>query len=136
MKVIVDTSVWSLALRRKKPVTDLVIAQFTRVITAGRVILPGVIRQEILSGIPDRQAYEKLRVKLTAFPDYPLNADDYEIAAEFFNTCRGHGIQGSNTDFLICAIANRHDCMILTTDKDFDMLSKHIPVPLFDSVES
>jgi predicted nucleic acid-binding protein len=87
MKVIVDTSVWSLALRRKKPVTDLVIAKFTRVITAGRVILPGVIRQEILSGIPDRQVYEKLRVKLTAFPDYPLNADDYETAAEFFNTC-------------------------------------------------
>ena len=70
MKVIVDTSVWSLALRRKKPVTDFVIAKFTRVITAGRVILPGVIRQEILSGIPDREAYEKLRVKLTAFPDY------------------------------------------------------------------
>jgi len=87
------------------------------------------------SGIPDREAYEKLRVKLTAFPDYPLNAEDYETAAEFFNTCRGHGIQGSNTDFLICAIANRHDCLILTTDKDFDMYSKHIPVPLLDSVE-
>jgi len=133
MKVIVDTSVWSLALRRKKPVTDLVIAKFTRVIAAGRVILPGVIRQEILSGIRDKNAYEKLRVKLTAFPNYSLNADDYETAAEYFNTCRGYGIQGANTDFLICAIANRHDCLILTTDKDFDTFSKHIPVPLLDS---
>jgi len=55
MKVIVDTSVWSLALRHKKPVTNLAIAKFTRVIEAGRVILPGVIRQEILSGIRDKK---------------------------------------------------------------------------------
>ena len=133
MKVIVDTSVWSLALRRNKPVTDLVIGKLTRVIATGRVILPGVIRQEILSGIRDQKVYETLRDKLSAFPDYQLKVDDYETAAEFFNICRRHGVQGANTDFLICAIAHRHDCSILTTDKDFELFAKYIPVPMLDS---
>jgi len=134
VKVIVDTSVWSLALRRNKPVSDLVTARLARVIAAGRVILPGVIRQEVLSGIRDKNAYTQLRGKLGAFPDYPLNVEDYETAAEFFNTCRGKGMQGANTDFLICAIANLHNCMILTTDNDFKLFAKYIPVALLDDV--
>lgn len=72
-----------------------------------------ILRQEVLSGIRDRNAYERLRVKLAAFPNYSLNADDYETAAEYFNTCRGHGIQGANIDFLICAIANRQPMYLL-----------------------
>lgn len=133
MKVIVDTSVWSLALRRNNPVKDLMTAKFARVISAGRVVLPGIVRQEILSGIRDQSAYVQLQNKLRAFPDFTLSVEDYETAAEFFNTCRRHGIQGANTDFLICAIAHRHDCLILTTDKDFDLFAQYIPVPLLNS---
>jgi predicted nucleic acid-binding protein len=46
-----------------------------------------------------------LRNNLRAFPNLPLDVEDYELAAEYFNICRRNGIQGANTDFLICATA-------------------------------
>ncbi len=58
--------------------------------------------------------------------------EDYELAAEFYNTCRSNGIQGANTDFLICAAAVRRSYDILTTDKDFDIFRKHIPIVLVE----
>jgi len=59
-----------------------------------------------------------------------LVPEDYELAAEFFNTCRCNGIQCSNTDFLICAVAHRRSYSILTTDNDFQRFQAHIPVIL------
>ena len=56
--------------------------------------------------------------------------EDYERAAELFNLCRAKGVQGSNTDFLICAVAERNNCNLFTTDKDFQLYSKYIPVKL------
>ena len=128
MNVIVDTTVWSLALGRNEPVAELITVRLARLIAAGRVVLLGAIRQEVLSGIREYKAYINLRDKLRAFPDLILDEQEYETAATYFNTCRSRGVQGANTDSLICAAANRHDCSILTTDKDFNMFSEHIPV--------
>jgi predicted nucleic acid-binding protein len=52
MKVVVDTSVWSLALRRNAPDdAAFVVNQLRDLITDGRVVLVGAVRQEVLSGI-------------------------------------------------------------------------------------
>jgi hypothetical protein len=59
----------------------------------------GPVRQEILSGIRDLAQFNLLRDALRAFPDLPLNADDYEQAAAFFNRCRSLGVQGTHIDF-------------------------------------
>ena len=129
MKAIVDTSVWSLTLRRKQPDNEL--ANILQdLIADGRVIMIGAIRQEILSGIKHQKQFEKLRDNLRAFPNLPLDAEDYELAADYFNICRRQGIQGSNTDFLICAIANRRNYEIFTTDNDFDSFSQYLPIVL------
>ena len=90
----------------------------------------GPIRQELLSGIREKAQFETLRDHLRAFPDLPLTAADFERAAEFFNIARGKGIQGSNTDFLICAISAEHDMPILTTDEDFTLFQAHLPIKL------
>ena len=131
MSVIVDTSVWSLALRRNTPddAAD-VINHFRDLITDGRVVLLGAIRQEILSGIRHTEQFTRLRDYLRAFPDLELTIADYELAAEFFNTCRSNGVQGSSTDFLICATAVNRGYSIFTTDKDFDNFQVHIPIVL------
>jgi predicted nucleic acid-binding protein len=107
VKVLVDTAVWSLALRRRAPAHPSV-DELRRLIAHGRAALIGPIRQEILSGIRDVSVQERLRDHLRAFPDESLERDDYERAAEHFNTCRAKGVQGSTTDFLICAVAERH----------------------------
>ena len=131
MKVLVDTSVWSLALRRRAtPVAQPAVEELRRLIASGRAAMVGPIRQELLSGIREKDAFAKLRAQLEAFPDEPIVTADYERAAEHFNACRARGLQGSNTDFLLCAIAQRHRMAILTTDEDFSRYAKIIPLLL------
>ena len=134
MKVIVDTSVWSLALRRAKQESNPTVDEFRRMIQDHRVQLIGPIRQEILSGIRSESQFRKLRKHIESFPDLPAITEDYVTAAEYFNRCRSKGIQGSNTDFLICAMANRNKFSIFTTDKDFELFSKHIKIVLHKAV--
>ena len=130
MSVLVDTSVWSLALRRRHFPQDPAILELRELISEGRAHLIGAIRQEILSGIREKLHFERLRDHLREFPDLPVKIVDYERGAEFLNLCRSHGIQGSNTDFLICAVAIRFGMTILTTDKDFPLFVRHIPAQL------
>jgi predicted nucleic acid-binding protein len=118
MKVLVDTSVWSLALRRRAPAHPAV-DELRRLIAQGRAAIVGPVRQELLCGIRDGAVFERLRDHLRAFPDEPITSADYERAADCFNRCRAKGIQGSNTDFLLCAVAERSRFPILTTDDDF-----------------
>jgi predicted nucleic acid-binding protein len=95
-----------------------------------RVQVIGPIRQELLSGVRHHAQFESLRNTLRAFEDLTLTGLDYERAAEFYNLSRGAGVQGSNTDFLICAISERHSMPILTTDADFMRFQQHLPIKL------
>lgn len=134
MNVLVDTCIWSLALRRKSVShNDKIIELFRELIDEVRVQIIGPIRQEILSGIPDIENFNKLRQHLAAFDDLTLNANDFETAAELFNRCRKKGIQGSNTDFLICSVAINNNLSIFTTDKDFSLFAKILPIKLFNN---
>ena len=132
MSLLVDTSVWSLALR-KTELTDednRVVGRLTKAIRDLELEMIGPIRQEILSGIKEKERFEDLRVRISAFPDLSIITADYELAAEFYNTCRGHGIQGSHIDFLICAVAVNSKMKIFTLDADFEEYRKHIPIEL------
>ncbi len=95
-----------------------------------RVQLIGPIRQEILSGVRRRSQFTELKKILATFRDLPLDSDDFELAAEYFNLLRRKGIQGSGTDFLICAVSTRSNMPIFTTDSDFAHFKKHIPIAL------
>jgi predicted nucleic acid-binding protein len=132
MNVLVDTSVWSLALRRHKPRPSAEVAELSELVREGRVVMIGPIRQELLSGTKSEAEFERLRQHLAPFPDLPLDSADYEQAARSFNTCRARGVQASNTDFLMCAIALRRDLRILTTDNDFDRLSRALQLRLHE----
>ncbi len=131
MKVLVDTSVWSLALRRRRAATrNAAVDELRRLIGNGRAAMVGLIRQELLSGIRDDVAFRRLRDRLHAFPDEAVDTADYEQAAAHFKACRARGLQGSNTDFLLCAIASRRRMPILTTDEDFRRYVTVIPILL------
>ncbi len=136
MNVVVDTSVWSLALRRRRSSTTAHALELAELIGEGRAAMLGPVRQELLSGVPAPQQYEALRDHLRAFPDVALVEEDYEEAAVFFNRCRARGVQGSNTDFLICAVATRRRLGILTTDTDFLHFAKVLPIQLLSPRES
>lgn len=129
--VLVDTCIWSLALRGKKPKELSVSKELSNLIYAEKVKIIGPIRQELLSGYSDLGQYNKLKEKLTYFSNEPVINDDYLLGAEFSNLCRKNGIQGSHTDFLICAVSNRLNIDIYTTDNDFKHYSSILPIILF-----
>jgi predicted nucleic acid-binding protein len=132
VNVLVDTSVWSLALRRAKRVDDTAPRELAELIRESRVVMMGSVRQELLSGIKVKAQFELLREHLQSFPDLQLATQDYEDAAAAFNRCRERGIQGSNTDFLICAAALRRDLSIYTTDRDFKHYARVLKVELHE----
>ena len=136
MQVLVDTSVWSLALRRApvaqaKAETDAnqgaAVSALRDLIADGRACMLGAVRQELLCGIKSIEQFGTLLAALKGFEDVALTQSDYELAAEFFNACRSKSVQGSNTDFLICAAASARKLPILTTDQDFVLYGKHLP---------
>jgi len=129
--VLVDTCIWSLALRSKSPKEAAVAEKLSQLINDNQVRIIGPVRQELLSGYTDKNSFERLRQKLIYFPNEPIFDADYESAAEYSNFCRSKGIQGSHTDFLICAVSIRAKFRIYTTDNDFQHYSKHLPVSLF-----
>jgi hypothetical protein len=130
MKVVVDTSIWSLALRRGGETDSGPARELRNLIADNRAEMIGPIRQEILSGVRGEGQFKELEGRLSAFPDLPLTSEDHVMAARFFNLCRAKGVQGSNTDFLICAVAVRHRLAIFTTDKDFTQYARHLPIVL------
>ncbi len=131
MKVIVDTPIWSYALRSKHKGYEKHIAEFENLILDQRVLLLGPIRQEVLSGYSDKKKFGMLEEKLKYFENTPIIDEDYVTAAIFSNKCRSKGVQGSHTDFLICSVASRLGSLIFTTDKDFLHYKNNLPIKLF-----
>ena len=130
MNIVINTSVWSLALRRQRTSPSVEARELAELIREGRAAMLGPVRQELLSGVGGEDQCEKLRDHLRAFPDVALEVEDYEEAASFFNRCQGRGIQGSNTDFLTCAAAVRRGFSILTTDTVFAHFARVLPIEL------
>lgn len=130
MKILVDTCIWSIALRRSVRIESTQSNELKELIKEVRVQLIGAIRQEILSGIKSNKQFQIVKSHFSAYSDLYLSESDYELAAEYYNLLRSKGIQASNTDFLICAVSTNHDMPIFTMDKDFELLNKHIPIQL------
>ena len=135
MKVLVDTSVWSQALRHKEQ-TEIV-EKLTELIVASLVVIIGPIRYERLSGICDKDAYENLKSNLQTFDDYPITTKDYETVTEYYNICHKNGIQRSHIALHICAVAYNNNFLICTTDHDFLYYAKYLQICLLntDTVE-
>jgi predicted nucleic acid-binding protein len=131
MKVLVDTCVWSRVLRYKKADKDLA-KKLTNLISDGRVVIIGPIRQELLSGVSKEKQFQELKEHLSSFDSISLKKEHFEKAAEFSNICRKNGIQGATTDFLICAVSFMENLLIFTVDKDFKKYQKYLPIKTFE----
>jgi predicted nucleic acid-binding protein len=134
VQVLVDTSIWSLALRRSEIQLSKTeaerVAELRDIVKDDRARLIGPIRQELLSGIREQPQFEKLRIQMRAFSDESLTAEDFEQAAHWSNECRRRGVVGSGVDFLICSVAISRRWRIFTADTDFRAYAKVIPIQL------
>jgi predicted nucleic acid-binding protein len=121
VKLLVDTSVWSLALRRKNtaslsPDEQKLKAALVQAIRDGRVVMLGLLRQELLSGIKEKAQFDKVKAALDPYLDEPIDTGDHEYAARVYNECRNQGAEAGTVDILICAIAVRRGWEVLSGD--------------------
>ncbi len=134
MRVIVDTNVWSVALRRPRHRLSApqrtVREKLAELVEEDRVVMLGIIRQEVLSGIRDQDTFLRIRDTLRAFQDEPLHAADFEEAAAISNRLRTAGIASCSVDNLLCAVALRGNHALMTADKDFLRYAKVLPLTL------
>jgi predicted nucleic acid-binding protein len=132
--VIIDTSVWSLALRRRpkqlSAAERALVHHLREIIIDGRAVMLGLVRQELLTGIADRNTFERVQAYLHEFDDLPPTVEDYERAAEFSNHCQSNGIAATTVDMLLCSVAASRDLPLFTTDYDFDHYRQHLPIRL------
>ena len=134
MSIVVDTSVWSLSLRRKP--ADLneteraIVNELTQLIAEGHVRLLGIVRQEVLSGIRAPAQFERLRSVLRVFPDTEVGIPDHESAAQISNQFQAKGITISVVDAFICAAALNRDWAIFTMDNDFKLFAGTVSIKL------
>jgi len=135
LKVLVDTPIWSLALRRQlhnlNPTEAMLKSVFAELVNEGRVLIIGPIRQELLSGLREEAQFNRLRELLRAFSDLQLKTQDFERGAQMANQCASHGVASTPTDMLICSAAYDAKAPIYSTDRDFQGYSKVLPIRLF-----
>jgi predicted nucleic acid-binding protein len=136
--VLVDTPLWSLSLRRRtldlSPAERRLTQALYQLVSQHQVKLLGSARQEVLSGIREESTFRRIRDHLQGFPNVALDSTDYEDAASISNKCRSLGIAGSPVDMLSCSVALRHDWAIFTTDHDFELYARVIPLRLFSPI--
>jgi predicted nucleic acid-binding protein len=135
MSVLIDTSVWSLGLRRRRrdlnPEELRVYFEWENLLVRGEAAIIGPIRQEVLSGIVSTREFEALKQRLAAIEDLSVTSEAFVVGAQFYNRCRAAGISPGAIDMTICAAADAHAMPIFTTDPDFPHYAKHLPIELY-----
>jgi predicted nucleic acid-binding protein len=126
--ILIDTSVLSTVLRRRGPGPSerALSDRLEKILKAGeRVAVPGVVLQEILSGIRESSAFEKMKnVLLGGYPIVTASVGDHVLAADVVNRCRRKGVAASSIDALIAALALNARARLFTTDEDFKHISR------------
>ncbi|HEU0197586.1 MAG TPA: DUF5615 family PIN-like protein [Nevskiaceae bacterium] len=131
MNLFVDTSVWSLALRRDAPPEHPAVALLSKELTDGETILiTGIVLQELLQGFHGPKDQARLIERLQVLPLLNPTRDTHIEAAHLRNTCRRHGVQLGTVDALIAELCIEHDLTLLTTDKDFVHAARFVPLKL------
>ena len=134
MTLLVDTSVWSLALRRDGPTdTKEVIALREALDGADSVVTTGLVLQELLQGFSGPKAKEAIIERFGALPLIQPDRQDHVAAAEVRNACRRGGVQIGTIDALLVQLCGRYEMTLLSSDKDFANAARHVPFRLWGS---
>jgi len=132
MGYLIDTSVWSLALRRDVPDTTREVAELKRALVAGdEIIVTGLVLQELLQGFNRPKAYRQIIEYFSVLPLIVPEREDYIKAADLRNLCRKKGIQAGTIDALLASLCIERDIQILTTDKDFSQIARISPLKVW-----
>lgn len=137
MTLLVDTSVWSLALRRDAESSEPEVRHLKEALLgADIVVTTGLVLQELLQGFSGAKASGQIVERFAALPLLQPGREDHIAAAELRNACRRAGVQLGTIDALIAQLCIRHDLTLLSTDKDFRSAAKHCPLRVWSQPSS
>jgi predicted nucleic acid-binding protein len=126
LSLFVDTSVWSLALRRDQPADRPEVGMLVRAVESGELLLTtGLVLQELLQGFAGPKARSQIVERFSALPLIVPDRDDHIDAAELRNHCRRKGVQIGTIDALLAQLCMRHDVTMLSADRDFARVARH-----------
>lgn len=131
MSIFVDTSVWSLALRRDRPPDIPELDELQRSLAAGIVLSTGIVLQELLQGFSRPKAHEQIIQRFNSLPLIVPDRDDHIDAAELRIKCRRRGVQAATIDALLAQLCIRHELTMLTTDLDFHAIGQVVPLTVW-----
>jgi predicted nucleic acid-binding protein len=132
LSLFIDTSVWSLALRRNPPSTAKEVQALVRAIEAGEMLLTtGLVLQELLQGFSGPKARAQILDRFSAIPLIVPDRDDHIEAAALRNGCRRAGIQIGTIDALLAQLCLRHDLTMLSADDDFRHIAAQCTLKLW-----
>ncbi|HPF25553.1 MAG TPA: PIN domain-containing protein [Steroidobacteraceae bacterium] len=134
MTLLVDTSVWSLALRRDGLVDDPHVKALQAALNGGEsVVTTGLVLQELLQGFAGPRAGQDIIDRFSALPLLPSTRRDHIDAAALRNICRRAGVQLGTIDALLAQLCIRHELTLLTTDADFTRAAEHCKLRLWSA---
>jgi predicted nucleic acid-binding protein len=129
LSLFVDTSVWSLALRRDAPETGPEVAALAVALERGDVVVStGLVLQELLQGFSGPRARGAILDRFTALAFLMPTREDHVLAAALRTACRQHGVQVGTVDALLAQLCIGSDLTMLTTDRDFVHMAAHVPL--------
>ena len=132
MKLFVDTSVWSLALRRDAPPDQPAVVRLGDALTRGeQVFTTGLVLQELLQGFHGPRAAQSIDERFGALPFITPTRADHVEAANLRNTCRRRGVQVGTIDALLASLCITHELIMLSTDRDFIGIAESTPLVLW-----
>ena len=132
MNLFVDTSVWSLALRRDAPRRTPEVETLAEQLTSGGpVFTTGLVLQELLQGFAGPKARTVIIQRFAALPFLVPDRSDHVRAAELRNRCRQKGVQLGTINALLSQLCIHHKLVMLTTDRDFGRVAQHSPLKVW-----
>jgi len=130
--LLVDTSVWSLALRRDTIPDEEHVQALERALEGAELIVTtGVIIQELLQGFKGPAERDQIIDRFAALPLISPDRHDHIAAADLHNLCRRSGVQFGTIDALLAQLCIRHNLTMLTTDKDFSHAASHCSLQIW-----
>jgi predicted nucleic acid-binding protein len=133
--IVVDTSVWSLVLRRRRPAREHPSARALQEAIADdqTVLVPGIVLHELLAGLREAAQARRLAMTLEGFSLMLASRDDHVAAARIHSACARRGVTAGTVDCLIAAQTIAQEARLLTTDADFNRIAAHCDLRLVDT---
>ena len=127
-KVIIDTSAWIESFRpqSEKKFIDLV----KDLILKGRILVPGIIKTEILRGTKNKKEYNQLNDLLKGLEYLPVSDDFWEKLSLFSFRLFRKGVTVPLTDTYIAPLGIENNASILHCDKHFDLIAEKVPLKI------